>query len=88
MKNGTVYWVGGDRGILLIEREEGNKKMLTWKCHICGEERPDHLIEVYSTDLSEQKGFPVGTIKQNVRYCADKKTCGEQVVNFNFLKEV
>ena len=58
---------------------------LTWKCHICKEERPDHLIAVRTTDMSEKYNLPPGTMKQNVRYCIDKKTCGEKVKNFSFV---
>jgi hypothetical protein len=49
--------------------------MITWTCHICKEERPDDKIGVFSTDLSSEYGFPLGTLTQNVRYCVDDPTC-------------
>ena len=48
---------------------------MTWKCHICGEERPDECISVRSTDISETYGLPEGTITQNVRHCNDNGSC-------------
>ena len=51
---------------------------LTWKCHICGDERPDNMISVHTTDLSEERGLPAGTMKQNVRYCNDNAECTEK----------
>lgn len=52
--------------------------MFTWICHICGEEREDEKISVSTTDLSEEKKMPLGTFKQNVRYCNDKENCIEK----------
>ena len=49
--------------------------MITWTCHICGEERPDNKISVISTDLSAEWGFPAGTVAQNVRYWNDRELC-------------
>lgn len=43
---------------------------LTWKCHICGIERPDSRISVLSYPLAK---FPEATI--NVRYCNDNSNC-------------
>jgi hypothetical protein len=50
-----------------------NLGKLTWKCHVCGEERPDRFISVakYTTD-------PLGRVpsaKYNVRYCNDRGSC-------------
>lgn len=58
----------------------------TWPCHICGRERPDAMIAVCSTDLSEERGLPAGTMRQNVRYCVDNKTCVEAAKTYRFLK--
>ena len=58
----------------------------SWTCHICGEERPDEKISVYITDLSKSKNLPIGTFKQNVRYCNDKEDCIEKVKTFSFFK--
>lgn len=46
-----------------------------WRCHICGEMRPDRFIRVFKTDISAEHGMPPGTITQNVRYCEDKAEC-------------
>ena len=43
----------------------------TWTCHVCGKERPDAKISVYSRTV--QKGT-VG-ITENVRYCNDNPEC-------------
>lgn len=51
---------------------------LTWKCHICGSERPDAGISVLT------KTIPYGT--QNIRYCNDRTECIEKVVRFSFFK--
>lgn len=48
---------------------------VVWRCHICGEYRPDDKIRVYRTDISAEHGMQPGTIVQNVRYCEDKPEC-------------
>ena len=58
---------------------------MTWKCHICKQERPDSAISVRTTDLSAEKGFPPGTFKQNVRYCNDRPECVESSRTFSFF---
>jgi len=58
---------------------------LTWKCHICGEERPDEKISVYST-TQEIPGTHGGTMTVNVRYCNDKPACIEAAPHFSFFK--
>jgi hypothetical protein len=60
---------------------------LTWTCHICKRERPDALIGVCSTDLSEERGLEAGTLKQNVRYCVDSKACREAAITYRFLRD-
>jgi hypothetical protein len=60
---------------------------LTWKCHICGEERPDHLISVHKRDSSEEYGLPPGTMGQNIRFCNDNPMCREEAHSFSFLKK-
>ena len=60
---------------------------LTWKCHVCGEERPDRFISVFKTDISKQHGLPEGTMIQNVRYCNDRINCIEKAKNFSFFKK-
>ncbi|TET08652.1 hypothetical protein E3J84_05985 [Candidatus Aerophobetes bacterium] len=56
----------------------------TWKCHICGEERPDAKISVWS------KPFTIGGRlcgQQNIRYCNDRQQCIEGAEDFSFFKE-
>lgn len=48
---------------------------ITWTCHICGKERPDDKISVFTKDLSASRGLPPGTMKANVRYCNDNPRC-------------
>jgi hypothetical protein len=45
----------------------------TWTCHACGQERPDHLIQVYSNSAPMMDGRTELTV--NVRYCADSPSC-------------
>jgi len=45
----------------------------TWTCHVCGKERPDDKISVYSQTTMEH-GVE---IQQNVRYCNDNPKCVE-----------
>lgn len=59
--------------------------MITWKCHICGEERPDHLIGVHVTDVSSRYGLREGTMKMNVRYCIDNPECVKKAPDFDLL---
>ncbi len=57
---------------------------LTWKCHICDEERPDANISVLSKPLMIN-GMACGT--QNIRYCNDKTECIEGAQHKNFFKD-
>jgi hypothetical protein len=58
--------------------------MFTWTCHICGKERPDNKISVYTKPLiiNEQK---VGD--QNIRYCNDSEDCYEKALVFEFMRK-
>jgi hypothetical protein len=58
---------------------------LTWKCHICGRERPDDKISVHSNIEILREGQNPITV--NVRYCNDNPTCIEAAPNFSFFKE-
>jgi hypothetical protein len=40
-----------------------------WTCHVCGEERPDDRISVYTEE--------VGIASVNVRFCNDRPACQE-----------
>lgn len=55
----------------------------TWKCHVCGQERPDDKIAVHS------RSRPVGTngivFQENIRYCNDRVMCIEGAGEISFL---
>ena len=57
---------------------------LTWKCHICGENRSDDKISVRTTPLIIS-GREMGS--QNIRYCNDNEKCIEESKTFKFFKE-
>jgi hypothetical protein len=57
----------------------------SWKCHVCGKERLDNKISVYSTTVYSQSNIP---ITQNVRYCNDNPDCIEGARHVNFLGSV
>ena len=59
------------------------KADLTWSCHICKKERPDHLISVLTKDLIIN-GQGVG--QENIRYCNDNSECWEGAKTFSLLK--
>jgi hypothetical protein len=54
----------------------------TWTCHVCGEERPDEKISVYSKQV-RNGGIE---FRQNVRYCNDKPECMEGATKVDWLK--
>lgn len=56
---------------------------VTWKCHICGEERPNDKISVLSKPLVIN-GRSCG--EQNIRYCNDRPACIEGAKTFSFCK--
>ena len=56
-------------GRLKAKSFEGN---LTWRCHVCGELRPDDKISVAVHTRVDGNGIES---KQNVRYCNDNGTC-------------
>jgi PHP family Zn ribbon phosphoesterase len=66
--------------VTLYNLEELN--MLTWKCHICGDERMDAQISVRTNESENVSGVPV---KQNVRYCNDRPECIEASKTFSFF---
>lgn len=57
-------------------------KVLTWTCHICGEERPDEYISVKSKSLN----IPGVDAEQNIRYFNDKPECAEGAETFSFVQ--
>jgi hypothetical protein len=53
-----------------------NEGLLTWTCRVCGQQRPDAKISVYTQDTSLVFGFTEeGMMQQNVNYCNDNKYC-------------
>lgn len=56
--------------------------ILEWTCHVCGDERPDDKISVYS-QTTTTNGIEV---KQNVRYCNDRQSCIEGASKVDWLK--
>lgn len=57
---------------------------LTWTCHVCGEERPDERISVFSS--TQTIPGTDATMTQNVRYCNDRPACVEGAKTINFMK--
>lgn len=43
---------------------------MTWKCDICGEERPDNMIQVLSYPLIDMPGA-----ERNLKFCHDRPEC-------------
>jgi hypothetical protein len=59
---------------------------LTWICHICGRERPDDKISVYSSRVETINGKPIeAEVTQNVRYCNDNPDCIEKSTTYSFF---
>ena len=58
----------------------------SWKCHICGEERPNEKISVLSKPLVIN-GQVVPDGQQNIRYCNDRPGCIEEAKEFIFFKD-
>jgi len=55
---------------------------LTWKCHICGELRPDDKVSVL-----RKPWYFMGQIVgyQNIRYCNDRPECYDGALKFEFI---
>ena len=57
---------------------------LTWTCHVCGDERPDDKISVFTKPLV----FPGGVVaKQNIRYCNDRQGCIDGAPEISHVKD-
>ena len=54
---------------------------LTWRCHVCGDVRPDSKISV----CKKQFDYPGGRADMNVRFCNDREACREAAVNTSFF---
>lgn len=48
---------------------------VTWKCHVCGDDRPDDKIGVFTS--TEKIGIPgmEVPVTANVRHCNDRSKC-------------
>lgn len=55
-----------------------------WRCHACGEMRPDKYIKVYKHDVSAQYNFDSGTLIHNFRYCSDNHICVDKASRREF----
>lgn len=69
-------------------KEENNRRRRrevkdTWACNVCGEERPDEKISVYSFAEIWPGNVPV---MQNIRYCNDRPECAEGAKTIRFVK--
>lgn len=60
---------------------------LTWRCTICGKERPDKYISVHTRDSSSKYKLPPGTMKENIKYCSDNPICKQKAMDFSYFKE-
>ena len=57
-------------------------KPLTWRCRVCGDERPDEKISVHST-MYYLNGVE---FKHNVCYCNDRPECIEAAKTIDLTK--
>lgn len=57
---------------------------MTWKCHICGDERPDDKISVYTHTNRSSNGIE---FMENIRYCNDREKCIEGAKTFHFVEK-
>jgi hypothetical protein len=57
---------------------------LTWRCHVCGEVRPDAAISVATRPRPEV----FEGCSENVRYCNDRTWCKTEVANVYHLAPV
>ena len=58
-------------------------RAITWKCDICGFNRPDAKISVFKRPLIVN-GNRLGD--QNIKYCNDKPGCTEESKTFSLVK--
>jgi hypothetical protein len=54
----------------------------TWRCQICGAERPDAKISVRKVDIGPKSLLP-GIATRNVKYCNDNPRCEEGARSWN-----
>ena len=73
-------WLDG-RWAVVIMQNQLVPTGLTWICHVCGKERPDEKISVFSS-IGYSHGI---SIKQNVRHCNDSRVCIESAKTIDFM---
>lgn len=57
---------------------------LTWTCHVCGTERRDRYISVFTREYILQCGIRV---RENVRYCNDRVACSDGASEVYFVPD-
>ena len=57
------------------------------KCHVCGRERPDELLAVFTRDVSAGYGVAEGTLVEHIRYCVDAPACIAGAKDVHLIKE-
>lgn len=67
----------GDK--IVLDPPTGIWPDLSWTCHVCGNDRPDAQISVFSK-TADDKGMYLDVVVDaqmtvNVRYCNDKDEC-------------
>lgn len=66
--------------------KEMGDSMITWKCDVCGQKRPDDKISVNKADMSERFNLPKGTMQSNVKFCNDKPDCRNGAANIHWKR--
>lgn len=56
---------------------------LTWKCQICGKERPDEKISVISYPMKRLPGAEI-----NLKYCNDNQECEKEAIKKSKTEEL
>lgn len=78
------WFMGGRRSNdnpIRRERRGGPRAINSWTCHVCGESRPDDMIDVHSR-IRIVNGIE---IQENVRYCKDSTDCARGAATKTWL---
>ena len=59
---------------------------ITWKCDICKQIRPDHLISVHSKELVI-RGEVMEHATEHINHCNDNPECIAAAPNYSHLKQ-
>ena len=57
----------------------------TWECMICGEAKPESLLEVCSRKIVLAPGLPA---QLNIKHCVDKWDCIERAAHVTSLDDL